>query len=284
VLKTTTTPTRTVPTQTTAQYVVRISNAATAGAAYGVAMQDILPVPFGLAAAATTANVTYTGPLTAGPAPATANQSGNTSTAVFGVAGGTNANSYTLGSGGVVTLSFIVNLNTTTVPQTFQNSASTTFTDPTRSAGGTAAAGGNASVGPSGTYTSGVAVAGSNYSSASSTGEDVRLVGSVNLAITKTNGTTTLVAGQTTSYTVTVSNVSPSIALINATVQDSATPGLNCTSVTCTNNGTSATCPAPYNPGPAAFSNFNTGLVIPLLPSNSSLSFVVTCGVTASGQ
>ncbi len=283
VVKTTTTPTRTLPTQTTAQYILRISNAATAGAAFGVSLQDILPVPFGLPALASTANATYSGTVTGGPAPATANQSGNTSTAVFGVPGGTNLNSYTLGSGGVLTLSFVVNINTTTVPQTFQNSASVTFTDPTRNTGNPAASGGNPSVSPGGTYTSGGAVAGSNYTSSSSTGEDVRLIGSVNLAITKTNGTVTLVAGQTTSYTVTVSNVSPSLSLLNATLQDTPSPGLSCSSVTCTNNGTSASCPAPYNPGPASFSGLNGGLTIPLLPADSSLSFVVTCSVVATG-
>lgn len=284
VVKTTSTPTVTVPLQTTAQYILRISNAATAGAAYGVSLQDILPAPFGLQAIASTAIATYSGTTTGGPAPTTANQSGNTSTAVFGVLGGTNTNSYTLGSGGVLTLSFVVNVNTTAVPQTFQNSASVTFTDPTRNTGGTAAAGGNPSVTPGATYTSGSLVGGSNYASGTSTGEDVRLVGSVNLAITKTNGTTTLVAGQTTSYTVTVSNVSPSIALINGVVTDAPTAGLSCTTATCTNNGTAATCPAPYNPGPAAFTTLSAGLVIPLLPANSSLSFVVTCGVLATGQ
>ncbi|TAG25180.1 MAG: hypothetical protein EAZ37_13715 [Burkholderiales bacterium] len=284
VVKTTSTPTVTLPTQTTAQYTVRITNSATAGIAYGVSVVDGLPSPFGLQAITSAASVTYSGTLTGGPTPTTTNQSGSTSTATFGVSGGTNANAFTIGAGGVLTLSFVVNVNTTTVPQTFQNSASTTFTDPTRNTGGTAAAGGNPVVSPGGTYNSGGTVGGSNYASGSSTAEDVRLVGSVNLAITKTNGTTTLVAGQTTSYTVTVSNVSPSVALINGVIADTPTAGLNCTSVTCTNNGTSAVCPVPYNPGPAAFSTLSTGLTIPVLPSNSSLSFVVTCGVTATGQ
>ena len=283
IVKTTSTPTVTVPTQSTAQYTLRITNAATAGIAYGVSARDVLPAPFGLQAVASTANTTFTGTLTGGPAPTTANQSGNTNTAVFGVSGGTNANSYTLGSAGVLTLTFVVNVNTTTVAQTFQNSASVTFTDPTRNTGGTAAAGGNPTVSPGATYTGGGAVAGSNYLSSSSTGEDVRLVGSVNLTITKTNATNSLVAGQTTSYTVTVSNLSPNVGVLNTIVQDTFSTGLSCTSVTCTNNGSAATCPAPYNPGPAAFSGLQSGLTVPVFPSNSSLSFVVTCGVTATG-
>jgi uncharacterized repeat protein (TIGR01451 family) len=284
IVKTTSTPTVTLPAQTTAQYTLRITNSATAGIAYGVSAQDVLPAPFGLQAIASTANSTFTGTLTGGPTPTTANQSGNTNTAVFGVSGGTNANSYTLGASGVLTLSFVVNVNTTTVAQTFQNSASVTFTDPTRNTGGAAAVGGNPAATPGLTYAGGGTVAGSNYLSSSSAGEDVRLVGSANLAITKTNGINTLVAGQTTSYTVTVSNVSPSLAVINATVQDTPSAGLSCFSATCTNNGTAATCPSPYNPGPAPFTNLQSGLTLPSFPSNSSLSFVVTCGVTATGQ
>ena len=283
VTKTTNTPLVTLPAQSTAQYIISVSNANTAGTAYGVSLQDILPSPFGLQASNSTATAIFSGTLTNGPAPSASNQSGNTATANFGVSGGTNTNSFTIGSGGVVTISFVVNVNTTTVPQTFQNSASTTFTDPTRAAGGTAAAGGNPTVSPGATYTSGVSVAGSNYLSSSSTGEDVRLVGSVNIAISKTNGTTTLISGQTTSYTVTVSNVSPTLGVIGAVVQDTATPGLSCSTATCTNNGTAALCPAPYNPGPAPFATLNSGLSIPLLPTNSSLSFSVVCSVTATG-
>jgi hypothetical protein len=284
VVKTTSTPLVTLPAQTTAQYIIRVSNATTAGTAYGISVEDIFPAPFGVQAITTTATTTYSGVLSAGPSPTITNGTGDTGSVVLGFAGGSSPIAFTLGSGGVLTLSFIVNVNTTTVPQTFQNGARVSFTDPTRTTGGSAAAGSNPTATPGGSYASGVVVGGSNYNSASSTGEDVRLVGSVNLAITKTNGTTTLVAGQTTSYTVTVSNVSPTLGLIGAVIRDTTTTGLNCTTVTCTNNGTSATCPAPYNLGPAAFTTLSTGLTIPLLPANSSLSFSVTCGVAATGQ
>ena len=48
VAKSTTTPTVTLPGGTTAQYVINVSNATTAGAAYGVSLSDVLPLPFGL--------------------------------------------------------------------------------------------------------------------------------------------------------------------------------------------------------------------------------------------
>jgi uncharacterized repeat protein (TIGR01451 family) len=282
-VKTTTTPNVVLPGQTTAQYVISISNASTAGVAYGVSVQDILPSPFTLQAVSATATSTYTGTLTAGLSPTATNQSGNVNTATFGVSGGTAANSYSIGPGGQVTLSFIVNVNTTTVPQTFQNSASITFADPTRTTGTTTAAGGNPTVTPGASYANGGTVGGSNYASGSSTGEDVRLVGSANLSITKTNAVNTLQAGQTTSYTVTVSNLAPTLAVTGTFVQDPAAPGLSCTSVTCSSSG-GATCPAPYNPGPAAATSLQSGLTLGSMPVNSSLSFIVTCGVTATGQ
>jgi uncharacterized repeat protein (TIGR01451 family) len=284
-LKTTTTPVRTLPAQTTAQYVISVTNANTSGIAYGLSVTDGLPTPFGLQTVGATATSVFSGTLTNGLSPTATNQSGNTATATFGVQGGTAANSYTLAPGGRITLTYTVNVNTTTIPQTFQNSASATFTDPTRSTGNTAAVGGNPSVSPGGTYASGAAVGGSNYASGSSTGEDVRLTGSVNLSVTKTNNLNAVTAGATISYTVTFANLTPSLAVSGVFIQDTASAGLNCVSATCSNNGTSATCPAPYNPGPASASTLLSGFTLTNpLPANSSLSFVITCGVTASGQ
>jgi uncharacterized repeat protein (TIGR01451 family) len=283
VVKTTTTPNIILPGQTTAQYVISVSNASTAGVAYGVSAQDNLPSPFTLQAVSAAATSTYTGVLTSGPLPAATNQSGNVNIATFGVSGGTAANSYSIGPGGQVTLTFIVNANTTTVPQTFQNSASVTFVDPTRTTGGSAAAGGNSTATPGANYASGGIVGGSNYASSSSTGDDVSLVGSANLSITKTNNVSSLQAGQTTSYTVTVSNLVPTLAFIGAFVQDPVSPGLSCTSVSCISSG-GASCPAPYNPGPAAATSLQAGITLPNMPVNSSVSFIVTCGVLATGQ
>ena len=58
VIKTTTTPTRTLPGQTTAAYVINVVNPASgSGVAYGISISDSLPSPF--SRYATTATVAY---------------------------------------------------------------------------------------------------------------------------------------------------------------------------------------------------------------------------------
>ena len=131
-----------------------------------------------------------------------------------------------------------------------------------------------------GTFTNTVTVAcaceGSTRT-ANNTGTDTVVVSAAaNLTITKTNGVGTLTAGQTTTYTVTVSNLGPSAA-DNARLADPAAPGLSCASVTC--NSSTATCPV----SPIAIANLQSGLLIPSFPANSTLTFTVVCGVTASG-
>ena len=102
------------------------------------------------------------------------------------------------------------------------------------------------------------------------------------LAVSKTNGTGILVAGSTTSYTITFSNFGPGNAP-GSVIRDIPSPGLSCTSAACSASA-SATCPAPYNPGPASATALQAGgLTIPSFSANSSLTFVVTCGVTATG-
>ncbi|MBX3587917.1 MAG: DUF11 domain-containing protein [Ramlibacter sp.] len=164
VTKSTTSPAVTQPADTTAQYVIRIEAAATSGGASGVAASDDLPDPFllsGTTAAASTS-------LAAGPATPAAS---GTSTVQIGTPGGTTANSYVLLPGGVVTLTFNVTLEGA-IPGTYQNPATTLFSDPTRSAAAT-------TVSPGDTYTAGGTVGGSNYDSASGTGEDVTVSGAL---------------------------------------------------------------------------------------------------------
>ena len=284
VAKSTTTPLISVPAGTTATYRIVVSNANAAGAAYGVAVTDVLPPPFTLQSVAASATVTFVGTGTSGPNPTTANTSGNQQTATFGVAGtGNNPTtpSFTIFPGGIVTLTFVVNLNTAT-PGTFQNTATVAFTDPTRTTGGAAidnATTVNPVVSPGGTYAAGGTVGGSNYNSASSTAEDVRLQGSALLTVTKSNGGTVLTAGQSTTYTVFVSNQGPSDAP-GTTLTDPITPGLNCTAVTCSASAANM-CPA--SPSIAALQG--AGLQIgPSFASGSTATFLVTCGVTATGQ
>jgi uncharacterized repeat protein (TIGR01451 family) len=101
------------------------------------------------------------------------------------------------------------------------------------------------------------------------------------LSVTKTNGTTTLVAGSTTSYTVTFINGGPSAA-DGAIAKDVASGGLsNCSVLSCTGAGspTAATCPAT----PANLLS-GSGATLTSFPANSSITFIVSCGVGATGQ
>ena len=160
VTKTTSTPSRNSSTNTAATYTIRVNN--TGGTAIGVALSDVLPTPFTYNGAAV--SPTYSGGAT-GPANVTGT---GTSTAGFGTAGGDTTNSFTLPQGGSLSVTFTVNLNSA-VPGIYQNPATVSFTDPTRT--------GTQTVTPGGTYTGGGAVGGSNYASGSSTGEDVAITG-----------------------------------------------------------------------------------------------------------
>jgi uncharacterized repeat protein (TIGR01451 family) len=101
-----------------------------------------------------------------------------------------------------------------------------------------------------------------------------------NLSVSKTNNTTTLVAGSTTSYTVTVSNLGPA-ASDNGVLRDTPSVGLSaCTVTACTATGTGI-CPAP-GLWPNVFTG--GGLVLGSFASGATLSFTITCNVTATGQ
>jgi uncharacterized repeat protein (TIGR01451 family) len=162
VVKTTTTPARIVPTNNTAQYVITLTNTGLGGAA-GVAITDSLPSPF--LVSATTAAAASTS--VAGPNPAPVS---GTATANIGNPGGTVANSFVVLPGAVLTLTWTVSIDGA-VAGTYQNSASATYSDPTRTVNGTV-------ISPGGTYTGGGSVPGSNYTATSSTGEDVIISGS----------------------------------------------------------------------------------------------------------
>jgi uncharacterized repeat protein (TIGR01451 family) len=97
------------------------------------------------------------------------------------------------------------------------------------------------------------------------------------LSISKTDGTTTLGAGSTTSYTITVDNAGPADTS-GALLRDQASAGLNCTSMSCSASG-GAVCPANN-----VALLLGAGLPIPILPSGSQVVVLVTCGVTATGR
>lgn len=102
------------------------------------------------------------------------------------------------------------------------------------------------------------------------------------LAVTKTDAITSVQAGGTTSYTVTFTNSGASAADA-AVAKDTPGAGLACTVLSCTASSTpiAAVCPAaaqwPNLLSPA-------GLALPTLPALGSVSFVLACDVTATGQ
>ena len=75
---------------------------------------------------------------------------------------------FTIPGGGSVAITFVANVAGAVAPGTYQNPATVTYLDPTRTAAQT--------VTPGGTYTAGGVVGGSNYNSASTTNEDVTVV------------------------------------------------------------------------------------------------------------
>ena len=100
------------------------------------------------------------------------------------------------------------------------------------------------------------------------------------LSITKSNGVSSLSAGQTTSYAVVVSNAGPSSA-DGALFKDAAASGLVCTAVTCTAATGAASCASLAAVTPPLMQG--SGIVLNNFPASSSYTFTVTCGVNATG-
>ncbi|PPS43279.1 isopeptide-forming domain-containing fimbrial protein [Chroococcidiopsis sp. TS-821] len=140
VTKTTSTPTVTnTPSGTTATYTITVANAAGRATANGVSISDPLPSGFTYASVG---SVTLNGGATR---PTTTNPTAGTATPSFGT--------FNIPGGGSVVLTFTVNIAASVTAGTYQNPATTTYSDPTR------------------TTTAGTATA--TYNSASSTAEDV---------------------------------------------------------------------------------------------------------------
>jgi uncharacterized repeat protein (TIGR01451 family) len=281
VSKSTTTPTRTEGLDTTASYVITINNTGT-GSAAGVYVQDDLQTPF-VYAPSPAATMTYsTTPQALGPA--TSSVSG-TDPFIVGTPGGTGTTAnFFIPPGGSVTVTVVVSLGGATQSTgPYQNSATVSYLDPTRSSATTTVAPGGSYQVPGGAIAN--PVGGSNYASASSTQEDVNVLRIANLTIAKTDNVTTTVAGSTVSYTITVASFGPS-PVVNSVITDAPAAGLLCTQVTCAQFGT-AVCPA----APLTFAALQAGIAIPLLtasaagsPPPNRVEFYVGCGVTATGQ
>ena len=99
-----------------------------------------------------------------------------------------------------------------------------------------------------------------------------------NISITKTNGTSTVVSGGSTTYSLTVLNSGPSDAS-GSVLRDPAVTGLSCTTLSCAVGSGAAVCPV----GLTASSLASPGITLPTLPANSSLVFSLGCTVTATG-
>ncbi|MFM9880939.1 MAG: beta strand repeat-containing protein [Burkholderiaceae bacterium] len=102
--------------------------------------------------------------------------------------------------------------------------------------------------------------------------------GVANITISKNNGTTTLVAGGTTAYTLTVANMGPSDAS-NSVISDPEPSGLSCTTAAVCSASGSAACAASI-----PIATLQGGYTIPALPSGGQIQIVFACTVTATGQ
>ncbi len=102
------------------------------------------------------------------------------------------------------------------------------------------------------------------------------------LSITKTNSITTLTAGELTTYTIVISNSGPDGAN-GSLLRDPIAAGLSCTAISCT-AATGTTCAASAPPASVTIGNLQgSGIPIVSFPASSSLTFTVSCGVTATG-
>jgi uncharacterized repeat protein (TIGR01451 family) len=101
------------------------------------------------------------------------------------------------------------------------------------------------------------------------------------VSVTKSDGKLEATIPATNTYTITVLNAGPASA-DNTVLRDPAAAGLSCTvAPVCAVASGSAVCPV----GPLTMSALQgAGISIPTLPANSSLTFTVTCSVTASGS
>jgi uncharacterized repeat protein (TIGR01451 family) len=110
------------------------------------------------------------------------------------------------------------------------------------------------------------------------------------LTIAKTDGITTATAGQTTNYTITVSLATGTTAsdVADATLRDPAAAGLQCVLGTpaCTATGGSICPTVGAGAGQLSIANLQGagGVQIPLLKPGGTMSFRISCGVTATGQ
>jgi uncharacterized repeat protein (TIGR01451 family) len=113
------------------------------------------------------------------------------------------------------------------------------------------------------------------------------LIQCAGLSISKASSPTgTVTAGTTITYTITISNTGPAAAN-GSLLRDPPATGLSCSAVTCTtalNPGPTACAPTFVTAASVTIANLQGGgIPINSFPSNSTLTFQVGCGVTATG-
>jgi LPXTG-site transpeptidase (sortase) family protein len=198
VVKTTSTPlvTQTVS-GTTGEYTIVVSIPANQGTALGFSISDTLPA--GFTYASTTSVVTSGG----ADRVSTVNPTAGTSTPSWGT--------FNIPGGGEVEITFAVNIDASVQPGVYQNPATATYSDPTRTVS-------------NGTTST-------SYDSASSTGEDIEVIAASmpDLTVTKANNVSGTVAQNSPfNWTITVANAGagPAVFASAQTILSDALPGL----------------------------------------------------------
>jgi uncharacterized repeat protein (TIGR01451 family) len=206
---------------------------------------------------ATTVNLTDTYPagLVNSPAPSVSNGCGGTVTAAAG-AGSVSLNGASIPAAvGATTGTCSISLNV-------RSSTAGSFTNTIAIGGLTTANVGNNTVAASRTLTVTPASA---------------------LSVSKSNAVSSVRAGETITYTLSASNLGPSPAN-NALLRDPAVTGLNCSAVSCT-SAIGTTCAAAVPAASVTIANLQgSGIPITSFPPNTSLTFNLTCSVSATGQ
>jgi LPXTG-site transpeptidase (sortase) family protein len=188
---------------TTATYSITVGNAASTGSAIGISISDALPAGFTYAS---TGSVTL---IAGATRPATVNPAAGATNPVFGT--------FTIPGGGSVVITFTVNIAASVAPGTYNNPATATYLDPTRTTvGGTIAVG----------YAGG--------------GAERVTVHAPDLTITKSH-VDPITRGTTATYTVTATNSGNVPTSGTVTVTDTLPAGLTPTGAA----GPGWTCPAP---------------------------------------
>ena len=118
-----------------------------------------------------------------------------------------------------------------------------------------------------------------NLSNNSATDSDTITPLTADLAITKTDGVTSVVPGGTTTYTIVVTNAGPAAA-DGAIFTDPPVANLGVTGVTCGGPSGGAACPTVPNTTIALLQG--AGIVIPALPSGGSVTFTVTATIAGN--